>query len=91
MNERFSDVGELNRLRWRCTHRALRELDILLGGFLDQQFPGLSAQQAEAFAALAEMEDIDLWPLITGKRDCADSMQAEVVAMMRKVGVKCAR
>jgi succinate dehydrogenase / fumarate reductase iron-sulfur subunit len=29
---------------------------------------------------LADMEDLELWPLITGSRECADAVQAEVVA-----------
>ena len=80
------EVAELNRLRWRCTHRALREMDVLLGNFLDNEFAGLSAEQAAAFVALAELEDLDLWPLITGKRTCADPVQGEVAEMLRKSG-----
>lgn len=82
------ELSELNRLRWRCTHRALLEMDLLLGDFLDTQFSDLSAEQAAAFVALAEMEDHDLWPLIIGKRPCADLVQGEVLAMLRNVRKK---
>jgi len=88
MSEMFTSAGELNRLRWRCSHRALREMDLLLGAFLDERFSSLSAPQAVAFAQLADMEDLDLWPLITGKRECVDAVQAEVVSMLRDVRVK---
>ena len=80
--------SELNRLRWRCTHRALAEMDLLLGGFLEKHFTNLTPEQSAAFIVLADMEDLDLWPLITGKRKCDDSVQAEVVAMMRDVRLK---
>ena len=80
--------SELNRLRWRCTHRALLEMDLLLGGFLESQYSGLTPEQSAAFSVLADMEDLDLWPLITGKRKCDDPVQAEVVAMMRNVRLK---
>ena len=76
---------ELNRLRWRCTRRAMREMDILLGGFLEQHYASLSPAQAVGFATLADMEDLDLWPLITGRRECENPQQAEVLAMLRKV------
>ena len=79
---------QLNRLRWRCTRRALLEMDILLGGFLDRCYAALTPEQAAAFAELADMEDLELWPLITGKRACSDPVQAEVVAMLRDVRVK---
>ena len=80
--------SELNRLRWRCTHRALAEMDLLLGSFLDKHFPTLTPEQSAAFVLLAEMEDLDLWPWITGKKECADPVQAEIVAMMRDVRLK---
>ena len=76
---------QLNRLRWRCTRRAMLEMDILLGGFLEQYYASLSPELAEAFVALADMEDLDLWPLITGRRECENPQQAEVLAMLRKV------
>lgn len=88
MAEELDRVGELNRLRWRCTRRSLLEMDILLGGFLETRFPDLSPEHAAAFMALAEMQDHDLWPLITGRRECADPFQAEVVAMLRDTRVK---
>ena len=80
--------AELNRLRWRCTRRAMLEMDILLGSFLDKHYAGLTREQAAVFVALADMEDLELWPLITGKRECENSLQAEVVAMLRNVKVK---
>ena len=76
---------QLNRLRWRCTRRAMLEMDILLGGFLEQHYASLTPEHAAAFATLADMEDLDLWPLITGRRECENQQQAEVVAMLRKV------
>jgi antitoxin CptB len=81
-------VAELNRLRWRCTRRALLEMDILLGNFLENEFQKLTPEQAAAFTVLADMEDHDLWPLITGKQECADPAQGEVCSMLRNVRVK---
>jgi len=78
----LSDV-EMKRLRWRCTHRAQLEMDLLLGNFLDKHFSKLSPEQEVAFVSLAEMEDIDLWPLVVGKRECQNPVQAHVVSMLR--------
>ncbi len=80
-------AAEMNRLRWRCTRRALLELDLLLGGFLDRHYAGLSPQKAAAFAELVEMQDTELWPLIAGRRECKDALQAEVIALMRDARV----
>ena len=78
----------LNRLRWRCTRRAMLEMDLLLGEFLDRIFPSLTPEQAAAFVVMADMEDLELWPLVNGSRECEDASQAEVVAMLRDVRVK---
>ncbi|MBI4742865.1 MAG: succinate dehydrogenase assembly factor 2 [Betaproteobacteria bacterium] len=78
----------LNRLRWRCTRRAMLEMDLLLGKFLDERFSGLSPEQAEAFVVLADMEDLELWPLVNGARECEDVVQAEVVALLHDVRIK---
>ncbi|MFZ2853749.1 MAG: succinate dehydrogenase assembly factor 2 [Rhodocyclaceae bacterium] len=78
----------LNRLRWRCTRRAMLEMDLLLGEFLDRIFPSLTPEQAAAFVIMADMEDLELWPLVNGSRECEDASQAEVVAMLRAVRVK---
>ncbi len=84
----MEEKQKLNRLRWRCTRRAMLEMDLLLGEFLDRIYPTLTPEQAEAFATLADLEDLELWPLVTGSREAADPVQAEVLALLRNVRVK---
>ena len=74
----------MNRLQWRCTRRALLELDLILGKFLAEEFPGLSEDDKQVFAVLADMEDHDLWYLLSGKTECDDPRLAPVVALIRK-------
>ena len=76
-----------NRLRWICNQRSMREMDVILGGFLEKHYRDLPSEQAAAFVQLADMEDLDLWPLVTGKKACSDPVQAEVVIMLRDVRV----
>jgi antitoxin CptB len=80
--------GDLSRLQWRCTRRALLELDLILGKFLVEEFPKLSEAQALVFAELADMEDHDLWPLVNGTEECENAQQAEIIAMLRKSEVR---
>jgi antitoxin CptB len=82
------DHDALNRLKWRCTRRALLELDLILGKFLVEEFPGLSEDDKLVFAELADMEDHDLWPLVNGTESCEDARLAAVVAMLRKSEVR---
>lgn len=78
------EQNELNKLRWHCTRRALLELDIVLGRFLDNGFQQLSEAQKKTFVDLVAMEDHDLWALISGKVDTCDLLESEVIAMIRK-------
>ncbi|MEZ7911741.1 MAG: succinate dehydrogenase assembly factor 2 [Propionivibrio sp.] len=79
---------EYNRLRWICNRRSLAEMDYLLGNFLESRYLTLNEEHAAAFRALAEMQDQDLWALVTGKKTCADTAQAEIIEMLRSVRVK---
>jgi antitoxin CptB len=72
------------RLRWRCVRRGLLEVDIALTRFLDQQFAKLNEAEQQAFVELADMEDHDLWHLISGQAECDDPRLEPIVAMLRK-------
>ncbi len=76
--------ADYERLRWRCIRRALLELDITLTRFLDDGFDKLNEAQQQAFVELADMEDYDLWDLLTGKAETDDPRLAPIVAMLRK-------
>ncbi len=72
------------KLRWRCIRRALLELDITLTRFLDEDFYKLDEAGQIAFAELADMEDHDLWYLISGQAECDDPRFTPIIAMLRK-------
>ena len=76
---------DYERLRWRCIRRALLELDITLTRFLDGgEFEKLADDQQQAFVELADMEDYDLWDLLTGKAEIDDPRLAHMVTLIRK-------
>jgi succinate dehydrogenase flavin-adding protein (antitoxin of CptAB toxin-antitoxin module) len=76
--------ADYERLRWRCVRRGLLEVDISLTRFLDHQFKNLSEEEQLVFVELADMEDHDLWHLISGQADCDDPRFEPIVAMLRK-------
>ena len=78
------ELHELNKLRWHCTRRALLELDITLGRFLDNGFKQLTEAQVKTFIELVAMEDHDLWALISGKVDAEDPAEIDVIAAISK-------
>lgn len=55
-----------SRLRWRC-RRGMRELDQLLGWYLDARYAASGAAQKDAFSALLEEPDPLLWSWLLGQ------------------------
>jgi antitoxin CptB len=56
------------RLRWLC-RRGMRELDVLLSGFLEQRYPELDESQKADFAALLELQDPEIWAYLLGRAE----------------------
>lgn len=54
------------RLRWRC-RRGTRELDALVGWWLDARYPTADAALQSAFAELLDVQDPDLWNWLVGR------------------------
>lgn len=76
--------SDYERLRWRCIRRALLELDVTLTRFLDNGFEQLNDEEKKAFVVLADMEDYDLWDLLTGKAEIDDPQLTHMVTLLRK-------
>ena len=60
------DVATLSKLRWRC-RRGMRELDSAMRAYLDNHYEGASAEERALFVELQEMQDPELFGLISGK------------------------
>ena len=60
-----AQVSEAGRLRWRC-RRGMRELDQLLGWWLDARYAQAGEEARAAFLALLEQPDPDLWQWLQG-------------------------
>ena len=54
------------RLRWRC-RRGMRELDQLLGWWLDVRYPQSGDAEKAAFSMLLEEADPQLWDWLSGR------------------------
>ena len=76
------DELALKRLRWRC-RRGLLENDLVLERFLEVHGTKLSAGQLEAFNKLLDLEDKQIWDLVSGRREAGDPGLVEVVELLR--------
>ena len=77
-------TGDLKRLRWRC-RRGTRELDALLGGWLDEHGEGTDVQTMAAFDALLDQPDPLIWDWLMGY---ARSERADWMAIVEQIRAK---
>ncbi len=77
-------MGDRDRIRWRC-RRGLLELDIVLGRFLDQELDALSPADREAFKALLELSDNDLWDMVSGRTEAEPGPQDRLIKRLRSL------
>lgn len=61
----MDEAALARRLRWRA-RRGTRELDSLLGWWLEHRFGAAEPAQVEAFDAMLECQDPDLWDWLMG-------------------------
>jgi antitoxin CptB len=76
--------GEVARLRWRC-RRGMKELDLVLLRYLEQDYPQASPVDRDAFARILELQDPDLFGYLVGRDTPAEASLRHVVARIRRV------
>lgn len=69
---------ELARLRWRC-RRGMRELDMLLLGYVDDVYPQADATEQAAFRRLLTTPDPEILALLTGRSRTDDDDLALII------------
>ncbi|MCP1726665.1 antitoxin CptB [Natronospira proteinivora] len=77
------DPRELSRLRWFC-RRGMKELDVMLSRYLDEQWPQAPQSERAAFARLLDCQDPELWDWLTGRSQPGEKDLAHVVSRIRE-------
>jgi antitoxin CptB len=75
------DAVAHNRLQWKC-RRGLLELDLVLKGFIERH---LEEKDLNALNELLDLEDNDLWEIVSGRSDRYDGRFGGIVARLRAV------
>ena len=57
------------RLLWRATHRGIKEMDILVGGYAARHLGTMSESELQHFEILLEIPDQDLLAWATKQED----------------------
>jgi antitoxin CptB len=85
MTERTSDGLDLRRrkLLFRCWHRGMREMDLIMGRFADSALAELSDKELADLERLIELPDRDLVAWVTGEADVPADVDTVLFRRMR--------
>jgi len=75
------DALAKSRLKWKC-RRGLLELDLVLLEFVEKH---LQEKDLIALNDLLDLEDNDLWEIVSGRSDRYDARHGGIVARLRAV------
>ena len=79
--------ARIKRLQWRC-RRGTRELDALLGGWLETHSASVDEMQCAAFEALLDQQDPVLWDWLMGHAEPSRAdWQAIVIDIRSRAGL----
>ena len=76
------DAIEKSRLAWHC-RRGMLELDLILQSFLHLGLDSLDDRQIEAFDALLDNTDPELYAWLMGHEDPHNKELSEIVTIIR--------
>ena len=77
-------MAELSRLRWLC-RRGMKELDVVMGRYLEQYYTSASSAEQAQFKALLEMPDPDLYDLLLGRSTPPDAELVRFIQLLRNM------
>ncbi|MGY6549580.1 MAG: FAD assembly factor SdhE [Roseinatronobacter sp.] len=66
--------ARLKKLRMRSWRRGMKEMDLILGPFADIHLSEMSQEALDAYEAMLDENDQDLYLWVTGARPCPEDL-----------------
>jgi len=71
------------RILFRSWHRGMREVDLLLGRFVDANIASLCESKLDDYERLLEAQDRDIFSWLTGEAETPDAYNTPVFRIIR--------
>lgn len=84
-------LDRLKRIKYRAHHRGTQEMDIILGGFVDQEIENFDAKMLDRLERLMNETDADLYQWIIGQpgnTQCQDGELLDMIIAFQRDKVK---
>lgn len=80
----MAELNERKRaLRMRAGRRGYLEVELTMRPFLETRLDGLNEAEVSQLEILAELEDLELWEIISGKKAPPHGISVELVGQIR--------
>jgi antitoxin CptB len=77
-----ADAVRRRKLKFRCWHRGMKEVDLLLGPFADATVDDLDDARLEEFEALLDLPDPEILAWVMGERPLPDEHDTPLVRQL---------
>ena len=77
--------ARLKRLRFRASHRGVREADLLIGGFFERHHAGWSDAEIAWFERLLEEQDVDIMAWALGSAVPPERYDGDLMLRLQKL------
>ena len=74
-------MSTFSHLKWHC-RRGMRELDVVLGSYLEKSYQDADPSEQKAFERLLQLEDPRLYALLMGYETTDNSDERAVLAKL---------
>jgi len=75
--------GRRRRLLFRCRHRGMREMDLVLGPFADSALAGLSERELDELESWLDIPDQQIFAWITGAEPAPATIETALFRRLR--------
>lgn len=80
MNSNSQNLSvERKRLLWRATHRGIKEMDIIIGGFALAHLADMEASDLAEFTAIMDYADQEMLAWVTRQTEIPDDLQSPLL------------
>lgn len=80
--------ARLKKLRMRSWRRGMKEMDLILGAYADASLTALSPEQLDAYEALLEENDQDLYLWVTGAQPAPERLLPMLAPIAAAAGIE---
>ncbi len=70
---------ERRRLLWRATHRGIKEMDLIVGGYAEANLPTMDASALSVFADILEIPDQLLLSWLTNQEIVPENQKSKML------------